>query len=377
MLAKFLGKSTLFHFSLRWLLEYCNVLPIARAQDSTKGDKLGRLAQNRATFRAAIAAMKESWPVVIFPEGGSLERPGLVLPLKPGVAKLAFAAEEASDFALGLRVIPVGLEYGNRTRVGSGLYIRYGKPILVRDFKDRFELDEDRAVRELMAELTAQLIASFPHFEDETKAALGKKLVILGIMENKFEAAQLFLRKKEDAAFWNGLEEKKKAFVEASSEYRIPVPAWGHRNAWIHLGAAKRAVCTAWVFAGLPIFFVDLLNNSLPEFILSSAAEFLATDETERMSFRLILSPLVIFPTYALQFWLLRNFLLPGEWANAGIAAYLMYTAGGFLIWFTAVHWRRQFKRLASAFFFWRAGWEGRTEAVQKYSELRDYLRQF
>ena len=126
---KFLGKSTLFRFPIKTFIEFCGTLPVARAIDtsSTNLDKTARNAQNRATFQAAIQALEAGWPVAIFPEGVSLPNPGLTLPLKPGVAKLALSAEESNHFKLGLRIIPVGLEYGSRVRVGSGLWIQIGR----------------------------------------------------------------------------------------------------------------------------------------------------------------------------------------------------------------------------------------------------------
>ncbi len=374
---KFLGKSTLFRFPTKWFVEWCNALPVARAEDSVDGDKMSRMAQNRATFKAAIAAMKEGWPVAIFPEGVSLERPGMVLPLKSGVAKLALSAEEAHDFKLGLRVIPVGLEYGSRTRVGSGLNIRYGKPLHMADYKERYLADSDRAVKDLMADITRELLQNFPHFVDEAKQALGKELVTLGLMRGKYEAAQLFLKKNDDGNFWNGLNEKRRAFEEASRDGGIPVPAWGHWEAWKQLGPVRRLSRIVWIILGLPIFLLDLPNNSLPEFFLSSASEFLSTDETERMSLRFILSPVILGIVYAVQFWFLRRFVFEEEMAAMGVGSYLLYTLLSFIVWYLAVHWRRQFKRLASLFFFGRAGESGRAESLRKYEELRSYLRQF
>lgn len=373
---KFLGKSTLFKFPTKWFVEYCNALPVARAEDGG-GDKMSRAAQNRATFKAAIAAMKGGWPVAIFPEGVSLERPGLVLPLKPGVAKLALAAEEAADFKLGLRIIPVGLEYGSRTRVGSGLYIRYGKPLLLKDYEARYQQDSDRAVKDIMDDLTRELIGAFPHFTDQSKARLGKELVALGLLRNKFEAAQLFLRKQGDNAFWDGLEAHRRAFEEASQELGIPVPAWGYRQAWRSLGPQRRLARLAWIVAGFPIFLIDLPNNSMPEYFLSSAAEFLSTDETETMSFRFMLSPVVLGLAYAFQFWFLKSYVFEAELRDAGFGTYVAYTAGSFVVWYLAVHWRRQFKRLASLFFFGVAGVRGDSDCVKKYRELRDYLGKF
>lgn len=373
---KFLGKSTLFKFPTKWFVEYCNALPVARAEDGG-GDKMSRAAQNRATFKAAIAAMKDGWPVAIFPEGVSLERPGLVLPLKAGVAKLAFAAEEANDFGLGLRIIPVGLEYGSRTKVGSGLWIRYGKPLWLRDYHRRYDEDPDRAVKDLMEDLTRELIANFPHFTDEAKAKLGKELVALGLMRNKFEVAQLFLRKKDDEHFWSGLADRRRAFEEASQDYGIPPQAWGHRRAWKNLGPWRRLVRVVWLVAGLPLFLIDLPNNSLGEFFLSSASEFLSTDETERMSFRFCLSPVVLGIVYLLQFLALKYLFFRTLLAEAGVGTFLIYTGSSFVLWYVAVHWRRQFKRLASLFFFGKARVGSHSECVQRYRELRHYLGKF
>lgn len=374
---KFLGKSTLFRFPTKWFVQYCNALPVARAEDSVEGDKLSRMAQNRATFKAAIAAMKEGWPVAIFPEGVSIERPGLVLPLKSGVAKLALATEESCEFTLGLRIIPVGLEYGRRTKVGSGLTIRYGKPLLISAYKDRYLQNSDQAVKDLMADLTHEMISNFPHFLDESKLALGKELVTLGLMRNKFEAAQLFLRKQNDTDFWINLETKRRLFEEAASDSAIPVPAWGHWQAWKQLGPVRRLNRFFWVLLGLPIFLIDLPNNSVSEYFLASASEFLSTDETERMSMRFILSPFLLGTIYALQFWVLKKFFMPEVLAGAGVGTYLLYTFFSMVIWYLAVHWRRQFKRIASLFFFGRAGITERSESVRRYEELRDYLRQF
>lgn len=373
---KFLGKSTLFKFPTKWFVEYCNALPVARAEDGG-GDKMSRMSQNRATFKAAIGAMRDGWPVAIFPEGVSLERPGLVLPLKPGVAKLALAAEDATGFTLGLKVIPVGLEYGSRTKVGSGLYIRYGKPLVVKDYEARYSEDGDRAVRDLMADLTRELIGSFPHFSDQSKARLGKELVALGLLRNKFEAAQLFLRNADDQAFWDGLDRQRRAFEEATQEFGIPVPAWGYRQAWRSLGPKRRIARMVWIVAGFPLFLLDLPNNSIPEYFLSSAAEFLSTDETETMSLRFILSPVVLGVTYGFQFWFLKSFVLAKELEDAGVGVFLAYAGGSFALWYLAVHWRRQFKRLASLFFFRIAGVKGSSECVQRYRELRNYLGKF
>jgi 1-acyl-sn-glycerol-3-phosphate acyltransferase len=374
---KFLGKSTLFKFPIKSFVQYCGGLPLARSMDTgeTKLTKEQRAAQNRTTFQAAIEALRKGWPVAIYPEGVSLANPGLTLPLKPGVAKLAFSAEEANGFSLGLRIIPVGLEYGSRTKVGSGLWIRYGKPFVVAEYRAAYEADEEQAVRKLMEDLTREMISISPHFESEGTLALGKKLVTIGLYRSKWDAAQIFYRQRSNQEFWKGLEHRLRAFDEACKDHRIPVPAWGYRQVWKQLGARRRVLRGVYLLLGFPFFLVDLPNNSLPEFFLATLTDFIATDETERMSVRFIISPVVLAVVFTAQYWVLQKFVFPASWSGAG--ACIAYIAASCSLWYFSVHWRRQFKRLASLFFFGRAGVDGRSESVARYRELRQYLAQF
>ncbi len=373
---KFLGKNTLFRFPIKGFIEYCGALPLARSMDNhlTNMTKEARAAQNRATFEVAIEALKNGWPVAIYPEGISLANPGLTLPLKSGAAKLALSAEEACGFKMGLRVLPVGLEYGNRTKVGSGLWIRYGKPIQVADYRALYESDSEGAVRKLTDDLTRELIAVYAHFLDAGKLALGRRLVAIGICRSKHDAAQIFLRQKNNPAFWEGLDHFVRSFDEACKDHRIPPPAWGHRQAWKHLRPSQRTTRGIYLALSFPLFLLDLPNNSLPEFFLATATEFIATDETEQMSIRFIISPVVLSLAFTVQFWLLRTLL---SWKSAGVGACLAYIAASCVAWYFSVHWRRQFKRFASLFYFWRAGVDGNSESVARYRELRKYLSQF
>lgn len=374
---KFLAKSTLFVFPIKRFLEFCGALPVARPEDFKGQSAEHRSIQNRSTFKAAIAAMEEGWPVAVFPEGTSLEHPGLILPLKPGATKLAFAAEEAHDFSLGIRIIPVGLEYGSRSKVGSGLTIRYGDPIALKDYETLYHEQKDEAVRRVMERLTSEMIRSFPHFKDAAKLAYGKKLVALGLARSKHPVAQLFLEKENDAAFWKGLEDHLRAFEESTKGHRIPVPAWGHRRAWKGLGPGRRVKRTFFILAGMPFALLDLVNSSLPELCVQSVIEQLAVDDTEPMTLRLLMSPVVLSVLYGLQFLFLKYAVFEESMAGWGWGAYLAYAFGSFALWYFGVHWRRQFKRLFSLFFFLRAGVNGRSEAVGHYRALRKYLGDF
>lgn len=374
--AKFLAKSTLFVFPLKRIIEFCGALPLARAQDVPGESAQRRRAQNLATFEAAIGALREGWPVAIYPEGTSIVNPGLLLPLKTGAARLAISAEEENGFRLGLRIIPVGLEYGNRTKVGSGLWIRYGQPLVVSEYRELHDRDPEAAVEKLTADLTREMVSVFPHFLDHGREVLGKKLVTIGIFRNKWEVAQLFLHEHSNDAFWEGLARRMRAFDEACKSRRVPLPAWGYRRVWKQLGPGKRPWRLLYLLMGFPLFLLDLPNSALPEFFLTTVTELFAADETERMSVRFLLSPSLALVLGA-QFWVLGRWVFPELLGGWGWPAYVAYGFTSCWIWYFAVHWRRQYKRMASLFFFKRAGLTKKSEAVARYRDLRQYLGQF
>ncbi|KAG2178954.1 hypothetical protein INT43_001801 [Umbelopsis isabellina] len=83
-------------------------------------------------------SLGQSRSIVIFPEGGSHDRPEL-LPLKVGFALMALGAM-AKYPDLDLKIVPVGLNYFHPHRFRSRAVVSYGAPIsidrkLVEDFK--------------------------------------------------------------------------------------------------------------------------------------------------------------------------------------------------------------------------------------------------
>lgn len=373
MPTKFLGKSTLFVPPLKQFIEFCGALPVVRAQDSKSGEH--KSMQNRMTFKAAIAAMKEGWPVAIFPEGMSIPHPGLVLPLKAGVAKLALSAEEDADFKLGVTIIPVGLEYGSRVKVASGLTIRYGNPISLAEYKEMYRRSHEEAVSAVMERLTKEMISVFPHFENEHTQMLGKKLVAMGVLPDKHSAAQLFLRMKDDRRFWAELDQRLALVEEQAKERGIPLPAFGFREKWKHKPGSERWKIRLLLLLGSPIFFLDLLNNTIPESCVKSVVDYFAVDDTEKMTIRFLSSPVVLSLVYAVQFFIAKRFIFPEEFGDAGFSCFLAYCVASVVLWYTALHWRRVLKIFASLFFFRRADIDGRSTLMKHYRDLLDYLR--
>lgn len=351
---RFLGKHTLFRFPMKWLVTFCGAIPVYRPQDMGEFPVEGRATQNRTAFKSAIQALQDGWPVCIYPEGGSFVTPGLHLPLKPGVAKLALTAEEFSDFKLGLRIIPVGLEYGSRPKVGSGLTIRYGEPISVSSYRDIYEKSYGEAVRKLMADLTEQMKAVFPHFESNEELLLAKKMIVIGASPNRMSIAKIFRRYREQhPEILSNLQHRLRDFEEASKDQGIPMAAWGYRRKVSEKSLIGKILSMTILLGGAPLFLWDLINNTFSEYLIRSAMGFASSDETEMMTVRFFSSFIILPPVYYIQLWGLSRYFAPGFFgAPAFFFVYLGYFIFSASVWVVMPRWRRQFKTWAAQLFF-------------------------
>lgn len=82
------------------------------------------------TFSAVYTSLKHGNCIGIFPEGGSHDRTDL-LPLKAGVAIMAFGARQKYD--INVPIVPVGLNYFRGHRFRGRVVVEFGTPIQVND----------------------------------------------------------------------------------------------------------------------------------------------------------------------------------------------------------------------------------------------------
>jgi hypothetical protein len=87
--------------------------------------------------------------------------------LKKGICRVAFQSEEATDFTLNIKIIPVGLEYSNYSRFRQVLTVAYGKPIEVSEYIDSYKLNPERALNELRTRLSDEMKSIMVHIESE------------------------------------------------------------------------------------------------------------------------------------------------------------------------------------------------------------------
>lgn len=148
----FLAKAPLFKMPvIGWLLKGLDALPVFRKQD-TAGDP-SQMAKNEGTLEAAADALVANRAITIFPEGKSHSEPQMA-ELKTGAARIAF---KAAKRGAPVKIVPVGLTYGDKHRFRSEALIDIGEPILVSDYLPKTEAEEQQKVKLLTERIADDL----------------------------------------------------------------------------------------------------------------------------------------------------------------------------------------------------------------------------
>lgn len=171
----FLAKSTFFKNPIsRAILTSGNSIPIYRRQDVETGgaavtpEQLA--AQNEATFGKCYDYLGKGGTVMIFPEGTSVSERRL-RPLKTGAARIALGAEARHDFKLGLRLLPLGINYFDPQHFRSDVFINVAPPIRVADYAEAYRQDPlaaaDQLTEDIRRHLEQRLVITRDAAEDE------------------------------------------------------------------------------------------------------------------------------------------------------------------------------------------------------------------
>lgn len=149
---------------LRPLLAAAGAIPVYRRQDSTDP---GYREKNREMFAACYEALAARSAIVLFPEGESHAYPSLQQ-LKTGVARIALGAEQRHG-PLGVRIVPVGLNFDARAKFRSRVLIAIGEPIDPLAGLPAGDVESAQAVDAVMEKVEAGIRAvtlNYPSWEE-------------------------------------------------------------------------------------------------------------------------------------------------------------------------------------------------------------------
>lgn len=160
---RLLAKAPLFKLrGLGWIMRTMGMIPAHRGSDSMRREDIKK---NLASLSTAAAALGENGGSVvgIFPEGKSHDDMQVAL-VRSGAARLAMQAVEAG--VKGLRIVPIGLNYENKDRFRSAVWINIGDAIDGEAWFNEGGSDRREAMRALTPEIDQRMKQVAIHLDD-------------------------------------------------------------------------------------------------------------------------------------------------------------------------------------------------------------------
>ncbi|MCA9735842.1 MAG: 1-acyl-sn-glycerol-3-phosphate acyltransferase [Deferribacteres bacterium] len=348
----FLGTGALFRNAFaKWFLQKAGIIPVYRPEDA--GDYKGR---NEATFNACYDALDHSKMLGIYPEG-TTHADWQVKKIKTGTARILLEAEKRNNYHLGIKLIPVGLNFSSRKKFRTSVIISVGEPLTTIPYFPAYEAGEFSPVEKLTNDLQAAMEAEVKHLSDasfqefvHTLDFFYRENAIQSLTKEKMldkkEVDKLRLSKK----IIKGAEYYAKKHPETINEIWDKIATYQRKLKKIHLrdqqirrDVAKNVKPLRYLrigftgLLGLPIFIYGLVNNYLPNYIPSRLSRRIARKETDVATIKVV-SGILAFPLfYFLQSYII--YLLFGSMVAIGYFITLPFS-GLFVMQFRAFYKR-------------------------------------
>lgn len=341
------------------VLRGLGALPVYRPQDFP-----GETWRNEDTFKAAIEALLQREAVLIFPEGLSHSEARLSR-MKTGAARIALQAEEASDWSLGLQVVPVGLTYQRKHTFRGRVAVAVGRPFHVIGWRQMLRDGEWAAVESLtaaMREALEKVTLNLPSHEDRD---------LIEAAERLWSAEKRLARPRERAALARRLPRLQRFAegvawlrTERPEQYaRLAVAVRTYRQRLSRLGVGEGDVPER--FRPLNVVRYALVEGlvllvGLPLAVFGTLAWYIPY-QSPRLSMRLYqpaheLVATVKLATALLAFPLTYLFWLTAAWLGSGLPGLTVTAAVLPVAGFTALWWRDRWGMAREdARIFWRA----------------------
>ena len=322
----FLAKSTFFKNPIvRAIMESGNSIPIYRAQDAGPGPQTAeqRAAQNEATFGRCFDYLGRGGTIMIFPEGTSVSERRL-RPLKTGAARIALGAEARHGFKLGLKVVPVAVNYFDPSKFRSDVLVNVAPPIAVADYAAAYAQNPDAAADQLTEAIRVALERRLVITRDAAEDVFVQKVERLfgSHLNPDDDPDTLYDNFQLSRTLLQALPWAEQNFPERLTNARTQFAAYladlqQHGLTDEALDAQRRGSIVGLLnlVFGAPVWLYGVLNNYLP-YILPSAVAQRATKEAEFVAPIMLVVGMITFPlaytlqAAAVQHWLTHDWRL-------------------------------------------------------------------
>lgn len=340
----FIANGSIFSRFTRPIFKYLHVIPVYRKKD-TSDVPLSPADLNKMTFQRCYDYLEAKGTILIFPEGTSeIER--RLRELKTGTARIALGAEYENNFQLGLRILPIGLNYSDPTRFRSDVFINIGQPIALTDFREKYNSQSFDTVEELTGLIKQRLAETVIITEDEEEDTLVKQIELL-YKNQLFEELALDSKAKKNEfdlvkqiitavryfehhrpELFRSLQIKMANYLNALKKLRLSDETLA-RTQRLHRHLASAVIP---LIAGSPIYIFGLIINYIPYILPSKLARLISADITYRAPLMMTLG-IITFPLfYGLHIW---GFHRVFQHAGLTLAyAVTLPLSGFFVLWY-------------------------------------------
>ena len=126
---------------------------------------LSHVRKNAETFEDAGKALMDGETVMLYPEGGHQDKRWLGS-FKLGYLRIAFAAAEKMDFKEDVMILPSCNHYSNYYHARTEMLIRFGKPISLKPYYDRYREEPRATMMEINSIVHSTIKEMMLHVDD-------------------------------------------------------------------------------------------------------------------------------------------------------------------------------------------------------------------
>jgi len=298
----FVARSTLFSSPARArFLARLGVIPVYRRMDAAS-----EMERNEEVFRACRDLLRRGGVIGIFPEGITHVDPQ-VKEMRTGAVRIALGAEAESGFRLGVRIVPVGLNFSEPGAWRSDLTLRVGEPLALGEHAGGVEADPQATARKLTEDLRSRIENLVVHLADLSKRPIVE--AVCEVFAADWVRDPWILPHLQDEATREI--EVKRRVVAAIEYYSRFQPAWAtgmYRRVEAYRAALERMKLSDEMLRRkvgalpllketLPIALVGILGaplalfgwliNALPQLVTAWAARRRAADPTQLAAYKM------------------------------------------------------------------------------------------
>ena len=296
--------------------------------------------KNKEIFQKCFDHLSKGKTIMIFPEGISKTERKL-RPIKTGTARIALGTEQQHDFNLGVKIIPIGINYSNPHYFRSDVFVNFGPPIELNKFQLEYNTDPIKTVQGLTAEIKVQLEQMIVIVHDQSLVQLIKDIErfyrnnLREELTQEHKASQDFILSKEivKAVNYNKQIKPKETlkFEQKIRQYFQTLDRLQLNDAQIK--NPRRYIRSLWTVSyfifGFPLFIYGFLVNILPYKIVEFLSQKIIVRKDFIGSMKLAFGMFVFLLFYIAQIIFITTFT---NWIWGLIFALSLYPSGLFAI---------------------------------------------